>query len=85
MSGLKLELALLDCEHSVSEDEFTALIHHVTEHHNYHVFPASGPLLKLVHLLDYLLLLPHTANCGLLARMVPIRTEPTEVRFVTLF
>ncbi|PNF30690.1 hypothetical protein B7P43_G06086 [Cryptotermes secundus] len=79
MSGLKFELSLLDCEHSSTEDEFTALIHHVTEHHNYHVFPASSPLLKLLHLLDYLLLLPHTSNCGLLARVSPIRTQPTEV------
>jgi hypothetical protein len=79
MSGLKLELALLDCEHSVTQDEFAALIHHVTKHHNYHVLPASGPFLRLVHLLDYLLLLPHTGNCGLLARVLPIRTQSTEV------
>jgi hypothetical protein len=76
---MKLELSLLDCEHSVTEGEFTALIHHVMEHHNYHVFLAIGPLLKLMHLLDYLLLLPHTGNCGLLARVSPIRTQPNEV------
>lgn len=79
MSGLKFELSLLDCEHPASEDEFTMLMHHVMEHHNYHMFPASGPLLKLVHLLDYLLLLPHTGNCGLLARVSHAGTRPTEV------
>lgn len=79
MSGLKFELSLLDCEHSTTEDEFTVLMHHITEQHNYHVFPASGPLLQLLHLLDYMLLLPHTSNCGLLARVSPIGTQPTEV------
>lgn len=79
LSGLRLELALLDCEHSYSEDDLAALIHHVTEHHRYHVFPAGSPLLRLAHLLDYLILLPHTSSCGLLVRISPTGTQPTKV------
>jgi hypothetical protein len=71
MSGLKLELALLDCEHLLSEDDLLQLI--------YHVFPASSPLLKLLHLFNYLTLLPHISRCGLLARVLPAEAQPIKV------
>ncbi|XP_069680724.1 vitellogenin isoform X2 [Periplaneta americana] len=79
LSGMKLELALLDCEYSYDKDEFEALLEHVSAHQNYHVFPASSPLLTAVHLLDYLLLVPPSGSCGLLAKMVPSGTLPTQV------
>jgi hypothetical protein len=81
LSGLRLELALLDCEHSYDQDDLEALIHYVTEQHNYHMLPASSLLLTLAHLLDYLILLPYTSSCGLLVRVLPTGTQPTEVCF----
>ncbi|KDR09150.1 uncharacterized protein LOC110838941 isoform X2 [Zootermopsis nevadensis] len=79
LSGLRLEMALLDCDHSYKDDDLATLIHHVIEHHKDHVFPAGSPLLRLAHLLDYMILLPHSNSCGLLARILPTGTQPIEV------
>jgi hypothetical protein len=79
MSGLRLELALLDCEHSLSEDDLLELI--------YRGSPARSPLLKLLQLFKYLMLLPVLPNigsCGLLVRVLPAGTQPIKVSFTRL-
>lgn len=68
---MRLELALLDCDHSSSEDDLLELI--------YNASPARSPLLKLLHLFNYLMLLPDIGSCGLLARVRPAGTQPIKV------
>ena len=73
---MRLELALLDCEHSFSEDDLLELI--------YHASPARSPLLKLLHQFNYLMLLPNIGSCGLLARVLPAGTQPIKVSCMRL-
>ena len=73
---MKLELALLDCEHSLSEDDLLELM--------YHASPARSSLLKLLHLFNYLMLLPDVGSCGLLARVLPAGTQPIKVSCMRL-
>jgi hypothetical protein len=73
---LKFELALLDCEQSFSEDDLLELISNAS--------PARSPLLKLLHLFNYLMLLPDIGSCGLLARVLPAGTQPIKVSLTRL-
>lgn len=76
---MRLELALLDCEHSLSEDDLLELM--------YCGSPARSLLLKLLHLFNYLMslpVLPNIGSCGLLARVLPAGMQPIKVSFIRL-
>lgn len=73
---MRLELALLVCEQSFSADDLLELM--------YHASPARSPLLKLLHLFNYLMLLPDIGSCGLLARVLPAGTQPIKVSCMRL-